>query len=278
MPRRGRGGSPVSLFAFQDIITSVTGIMILVTLFLALELINRREGSPDVQTAALTAEIQEAVQQADQTQSAITSIRKQIDVLKSELADRETTLNQEVRFDVDELKGKLRYLEELNEIMTKELAQSRQRHAAAEESLEELKAQDEQRNDDRKQLADMARQAQQKLRELQKLKQTNRVIFNPGQGSAKTPWLIELTLGNIQAAEPGKSGSPQSFADVKALLAWAAKRSRSGEYFVLLLKPETIEEFHAARLGLEQQGFDVGFDLLGSTQSAIDSSLGAPSP
>ena len=278
MSRRGRGGSPVSLFAFQDIITSVTGIMILVTLFLALELIRRRQGSPDQQTAALSAEIREAVKQAGDTQTAVATIRRTIDELKSDLAGREASLTQEVRYDAGELARQLRDLEELNKLLAQELATSRERRTAAEESLDELKQQDAQKDDDRQELADLTRQAQEKLRELQKLKQSNRVIFNAGQGSAKTPWLIELTPGKIQAAEAGNRAPPQSFADVQALLAWTTKRSRSGEYFVLLLKPETIEEFHEARLGLEKQGFDVGFDLLGSTQSAIDSQSGAAAP
>ena len=48
--RRSARQSAFSLFSFQDIITSVTGIMVLITLLLAVELINRTEASPPMQT------------------------------------------------------------------------------------------------------------------------------------------------------------------------------------------------------------------------------------
>jgi hypothetical protein len=41
MGRRRSGSPPISLFSFQDIITSVTGIMILVTLLMSVELVRR---------------------------------------------------------------------------------------------------------------------------------------------------------------------------------------------------------------------------------------------
>ena len=48
--RRNHTTAAFSLFAFQDIITSVTGVMIMITLLLAVELVNRVEQSPAVQT------------------------------------------------------------------------------------------------------------------------------------------------------------------------------------------------------------------------------------
>lgn len=45
MSRRGRSGPAISLFAFQDIITSVTAIVIVVVLFLALDLVQRKESA-----------------------------------------------------------------------------------------------------------------------------------------------------------------------------------------------------------------------------------------
>ena len=61
MSRRGRSGPVISLFAFQDIITSVTAIVIVVTLFLALDLVQRKQGqaseSPTVLAEELVARI-----------------------------------------------------------------------------------------------------------------------------------------------------------------------------------------------------------------------------
>ena len=80
--RRRRRESGFSLFAFQDIITSVTGIMILVTLVLAIELIERTESSPKVMTAQTT----------DQLKSQIVANEKEIQSLESISQDHTTTV------------------------------------------------------------------------------------------------------------------------------------------------------------------------------------------
>jgi len=43
MSRRGRSGPTISLFSFQDIITSVTAIVTVITLLLALDLVQRKQ-------------------------------------------------------------------------------------------------------------------------------------------------------------------------------------------------------------------------------------------
>jgi hypothetical protein len=119
---------------------------------------------------------------------------------------------------------------------------------------------------------------QQKIEELKKLRQANRVIFNAAQSGPKTPWLVELGLDKTLAAEAGKKGPPQTFATPAAFVAWARKQNRASQYFVLLVKPATITQFETVRQALEKANFDVGFDLLKADQTAIDPQLGAASP
>ena len=75
MSRRGGGGNPISLFSFQDIITSVTGIMILVTLMMTLELVQRSANSPALKTQEIVEEVKPATQ----------DVRRRIDDLKRRL-------------------------------------------------------------------------------------------------------------------------------------------------------------------------------------------------
>jgi len=161
MSRRSRRNSPFSLFAFQDIITSVTGIMILVTMMLALELIKRKE-----------------------------QIRR-----------------------------------------TRE--------------------------------------------QLQHLKKSNRMIFNPTEGDQKTPWLVELDAGAITVAKVGESARPQTFSNVERFLTWSTSRNRGAEYFVLLVKPGSVESFDKVHGTLTGRGFDVGYDVMAADQTAIDPETGA---
>ncbi len=278
MSRRGRGGTPISLFSFQDIITSVTGIMILVTLFLALEVIRRKEGSPQQRTKVLTEELVQASAQATRVKSTLEGNRRQIEQLRSALAGNESQLLESVKVDADEVSRKLRDLDELNKLMAGELTQSEARRKQTEKDLEEMLAREADKQTDKQTLEQLAQKVKERIDELKKLRQANRVIFNPTQGDSKTPWLVELSATGILSAQLGKKEKPQSFSTAAAFKSWAAKRSKVGEYFVLLVKPSTVEKFLDTRQALETQGFDVGFDLLRDDQTAIDPESGAATP
>jgi len=66
MRSRQKKTSPFSLFAFQDIITSVTGIMILITMTLALDLVQKATSSPRTVTPAIAEQVEVAVAESKQ--------------------------------------------------------------------------------------------------------------------------------------------------------------------------------------------------------------------
>jgi hypothetical protein len=223
MSRRGRGGNPISLFSFQDIITSVTGIMILVTLFLGLEIMRRREQSPAHQTQSLAEEIQQAAAQSGQVEAAVAANRRQIDELRNSLVDEEGHLLEDVKYDPEQLERQLRDLTALNHMLEQEVTESDSRRQAAERSLADLNARDQSRAVDRQTLDEIIQQAQRKKQELDKLRQANRVIFNPDQASTKTPWLVELAPQRILAGMVGKSSRRSRFLACK--LSWLGPSS-----------------------------------------------------
>lgn len=278
MARRRHGGNPVSLFSFQDIITSVTGIMILITLILGLEVIQRRAGAPDVRTEQLTDELTKAAAEAGRVEQTLEAARRQIDDLRARLSKDESDLLDVARFNPEQLERQLRDMESLNRLLTNEVSASEDQLRQARTSLASLENEDRRRDADRQSLADVTRAAQEKLAELEQLRKNNRVIFNPGGRISKTPWLVEWTAQGAIVARAGKREPPQSFADAKALQTFLLKRSPSTEYFVLLVKPDFIDPFQATRDALEKSGFEVGFDLLAADQTAIDPQLGATAP
>jgi len=278
MSRRSHASNPISLLWFQDIITSVLGIMILVTLFLALEMIFNRQHSPDIQTRDITQKLKAAAAQSAEVQAAVEANRRQVDALRRQLAGQETELLQQVRYDSDQLQRQLRDLEALNQLLAAELSDADSRRRAAQASRDELTQKDASRDADRQTLEQLSREVQEKLAELKKLRTANRVIFNLSQGDAKTPWLVELSAAGVQAAPVGKRARPETFPDIRAFLAWARQRSRAAEHFVLLVKPATVRDFMQARSALKAAGFDVGFDLLASDQTALDPEHGAATP
>ena len=123
----------------------------------------------------------------------------------------------------------------------------------------------------------MQEQNQSLKERLEKLKKENRVIFNPAGGSSKTPWLVELTINSISVAEMGKTQVPFQFSELNEFEDWLTGRNPGTQYFVLLIKPDGIKQFHSILPLLKEKNYDVGFDLLSANQSSIDPQTGAGS-
>ncbi|HRA88094.1 MAG TPA: hypothetical protein PK992_08495, partial [Planctomycetaceae bacterium] len=68
---------------------------------------------------------------------------------------------------------------------------------------------------------------------------------------------------------------PQSFATTDEFVQWVTSQDHSSQYFVLLVKPASIDTFAVVRKALQDRQFDVGYDLLRSDQTAIDPQTGA---
>ena len=89
MSRRGRSGPVISLIAFQDIITCVTAIVISVALFLALDLVQRKQGQASESPAVL----------ADELIARVAEVEAELAKLREEL-NRADDLVQQVAFSI----------------------------------------------------------------------------------------------------------------------------------------------------------------------------------
>ena len=265
MPGRTRKSSAFSLFAFQDIITSVTGIMILVTLTLALELLQRKEGSPSQRTAEVVPQLRAAALANED------EIRRLDQRLRQGLA----ALEQLAPIDDDQVRRQLADLQRLNEELDKEVKQLAQQGESSLQRKTEIEAEKRRRASDSQTLQQLLAEVEAKRQQIEKLRKTNRTIFNPTPGQAKSPWLVEVDGEGFTVAPWGKAAPPQRFRNSSQLKSFAAGRNRDAEYFVLLVKPDGVEDFGRALHALREAGFDVGFDLLTASQTAIDPETGA---
>ncbi len=261
MSRRGRSSTPISLFSFQDIITAVTGIMILVTLILALELIQRIKVSPPRKTAELSDELD--------------AMSSQIAEIKEELAQSQAKTAELAGFDANRVHQQLQNLHELNLALNGELAKSERERQAARERRQEAEKEKQQRAGDPKTLRALVAEAQKKQEALQKLKRSNQVIFNAVPGESKSPWLAELSASQILAAPIGRRSRPERFGSPSEFIGWARQRQRDAEYFVLMIKPSGVRVFPEVLHSLQGLGFDIGFDLLDEDHTALNPDTGA---
>lgn len=261
MSRRGRGAPPISLFSFQDIITSVTGIMVLVTLCLGLELMQRKAVAPPEVTSRVTSQLAATAAEAEQLRKKLDESQKQIKLYSE--------------FDAETVRRELAEMNAVNNRLVREVSDSERQREQVERQKALAKNEQARRATDPQSLAELRRQIADRQQRLEHLKRSNQVVFNRPEGEAKSPWLVQVGPGGLLAAEAGRRAAPQSFPGTAEFRSWLVGRQRNAEYFVLLIQPEGVARFGEVYQALLDLQFDVGLDLLTPGQTAIDLQTGA---
>jgi hypothetical protein len=273
MARRKNSGAAFSLFSFQDIITSVTGIMILVTLILAVELIQRVELSPENRTKSVTNSVQQNVSETNSVSNAVEENDRIIDRLQRELEKGAKSIEDVSGFDPRQIDDRLSDMIEINEqlagdlkTLEKDLAIADRQHKKYEELANTFDPQEMQK---------LIQEIEEGRKALADIKKNNRVIFNPTDGDAKKPWIVQIAPDSLLAARVAVSERPTTFDNIEAFRDWVNRRNPVSDYIVLLIKPGSNEMFRAILAILKPMKFDLGYDLLSADQNAIDANIGA---
>ena len=287
MSRRGRAnGSPISLFSFQDIITSVTAIMILLVLILTLELITRinlKGVAPD------------DVRVAKALNESIETLRQRLKDLRSETADARDTAQRAAGQSVQELKAEQRKTQRQCERLKETIAsletnatearikrrdaerqlvkiekgapaakRAQQKAAQNQAAAKELEKQNENE-------AERQQQAEKELRESPAMVST--LVFNPPQGQSLKPLLAELSeagiavmgdgAANVQQFGWGFQGPPTEF------LKWLSARTLAREYIVIMLRPSGLDRLDATRKAILEAGLEFGLELVSEEMDIV---------
>lgn len=242
MPRR-KGQDAFSLFAFQDIITSVTGIILLIALILALELVQREEitdtpgqspvaNAPTPATAATAQQVREQIREGEEILAGLASVSV------SELEDERERLKKELE--------RLRAEGALPEPDPVVSANQEQLDTILEE-IEELEE------------------------ELESKKSAKKVVYNKDTSVNKEGWVFDVGPDQVWVSRIGQQvdSPPRGFRQLSQAVEWAKQRDKDKEYFVLAVRPQAIKAFEALRDTLQGLGFDLGFDLIGSDYDII---------
>jgi hypothetical protein len=261
MTRRHARSEAFSLFAFQDIITSVTGVIILVTLLLAIELVQR------VTVAAPTSAVETSTDR-------IVQLEKEIDSLRTAITSSDELVAQLATLPSGGFAQRESELKRTRDQLVKEVDQ-------LEVEVKETEVQNEREmvSDDMSRLEDSVPSLQSmipKLRtQLEALKKSHRVIYNSNPFDQKQAWLVDLSPEAIRVAEPGHTDHFLEFTasnpnDVGSqFINWAKQHSKATEYFVLLLRPKAIRLYVSVYQKLTANGFDTGVDLLETDASVM---------
>ena len=274
MAHRKRGRSPFSLFSFQDIITCVSGIIILITLVLALELSQRKQGSPKIQTAKLTAQLREAIADAQAEVARLEADLNRSTTKAQELAGVSPPVMQRDLFAINE---QIKSFEAEIALLQKQDAQ------IAEEDVK-MQAKRFDREKENKKLAEEELEVKDFEDRLKQVRQQNRLYYNPRTADGKKVWLVQIEADRTLVAAAGSGARPLILRHEFVIFRqtgfekWLARRSSARDFIFLLVMPEATDEFGKLKRLVTTKGFSMGFDLLGGQQIAVDVKKGAGAP
>jgi len=260
MKRRGRRSVPFSLFAFQDIMASVIGIVFLIVLIMALSITDQAAGGQDVpgnipspaEMRLLREKMAQQEQEVAQLEQEMRRLEEEIDSISpSEDAKR-------IR--------KIRRLSAKLEILHEAIERGSQSHAnlIARRNKKRLEARQKGRE-----VTSLKRRLAALQKELSSKRHAPNVVYIVARrGDALEPWLLEVSDKLLRVASKDTSSvlefAARSFETRKReFLEWAARQSSRTHYFVALIKPSGVRQAYEELLPeLKKKGFDLGRDLL----------------
>lgn len=265
MKRRRKHDSPISLLAFQDIITSVTGILILLTLFVTLSLITRQLCPPSVQSVAA----------AEDVTDVLDDVHREIEMLQSHVNMRHEELAELASLSPTATERELHDLREYVARIRSQISALQAKVNSATARRKEWESRKARTSEDEEILEQMQRELERLREKCRELRSQDRLIYNPQQGSGKTAWLVDIGSKKLVAARAERTESPHKFGSAREFLKWAMTRDPNQEYFVLLLRPSGIDSYEMVSSALREAHYDLGIDLIGEDQTVIAPKRGA---
>jgi len=287
--RRRSMSNPVSLFAFQDIITSVTAIMILLVLILTLEFITRArwagvaEGHRQVandlsqsirQAEARVADLQRELAEARRTASSAMAVSKddvesRFEAARAKQRDMEAAITRAqeaaARAAEERREAENRLLSEAATAAdTARLAAEAASAAASAEAIEQSNRAEQQRQRDASARGELP----------------TRLVFNPAPDGGKAALLVEVAAQGV-AVMSGRGGRPQEMGwgitgPSMAFRRWLAGLRADREYVVIMLRPSGMARYGDTRQAVLAAGIDVGTELVPEELAiAVDQDGGA---
>jgi hypothetical protein len=285
-PRKRRQVA-LSLFAFQDIITSVTAIMILLVLILTLELVTRTSSrGVAVEDQRVAAELRQQVAvlasrvEVLRTEQKIASVaaRRAAGMSIADIERRQAEADRAVRLLVEEnagLAARARTAKVTQRAAEQELVESQSTEAAV---LAEHAAAIQARAAEIENANQRERERQQEKQSEADVSSARSLVFNPDPGNTRVPVLVDVSIRGIEVID-GRRGGPRHYAWQASgpspdFARWLTGLDATLQYVVVLLRPSAVEQFDAVRDAVTQAGLSIGLELIGESVSVVVPSAG----
>ncbi len=245
---RKKRGAPFSLFAFQDAITSVCGLVVLITLMLALNLTT---------SALLDDNERQNAEAAQEIRTRLEETKKKLDeyAKESEAARIDSDMASLTRNEIDELLSQSR--QELEEERETEKALEKELDAAA-DSIAEKETLEKENEALKEQIA--------KARERASAAPVSDrgVIYGFPNDGLQKPIFVDFSNARIVATCYDEEATFKELAD---FVAWAKSRSKYREYFVFVVRPSGLAYYREIVDEELLDGYSYGVDLVGEKRT-----------
>lgn len=275
MSRRGRSGPAISLFAFQDIITSVTAIVIVVVLFLALDLVQRKESAHADSPAGVVEDLTERIGE----------LRAELERLQAETTRTDATVRELAQFSPAELQAEVTAAERNIRDLQSRLKDLVERHKLWQSREKAALAQKFDLRPRQLQLEKSKHASRDLQQQIEEGRNDKRPIYGLPRGVSKGGWVAVIEDGAIMIAPLGRRSKPIQFGQgslpiltgtaAGAFLKWIKDERQERAYFLLLIRPGGAAQFDEIDTKFSDMSMLYGFDVIDAQQEILHPEKGA---
>lgn len=283
MSRRRSSGPAFSLFSFQDIITSVTAILILLVLILALELVARRHDEAAADQDASRSALRQSAAALEGLVAQLTTLVPTDETRP--LAERtQSELERDVRVIEDQVRQAAAAAESAQAVEDRAralAAKAEAKLAGVQDLQDEVSRTREEAallDDEADKLAlDNAKEAERIAQRRDELSEQPtpgaELVFNAPKDSNSQAWIVEVSidglvvvkLGTNERRVLGAATGPGSAVDE-----WVAELVPDRDHALVLVRPSGIDGSGDIRGTLSEAGVSFGIDFIGEGQVVRD--------
>lgn len=248
--KRRRARKPFSLFAFQDLVTGLSGVMILLVLTMSLDVAAERKAEGDRGAALEGASADAAVLEGD-----IRRLRKELEALKETAESVRVAAREKASAEENEA------AREAREEAERAAGALRSRVEALEQRLELARKAEE---ESRSVLVEMETARKELESELEALRKRPGITLIPERGNLKLPIYVVCGEAGFSVHRPLDADVPEgeTAGDEEGLVEVLEAMDRRTHSVVLLVRPSGVQRMQGAAQLARDLGFAVGRDPL----------------
>jgi len=250
-------GPGVSFFAFQDIITAVVGIFILITLTLILELNQRVESASDAPESSAPNIEQEIIELEKQNAELQAEYDRRLQQ-RAEISEI-TVLNRDQK--MQEANADRLAAEQQITKLDKMLAAINEQIATQKKTSEELKNESTELSAQKKKIQQLEMILAKLANQKNQIKGKEGLLYRDQVDSTSYVCLIQLNDDGVEIKDAA-SKTVKNVSNASGFESWLRSNGVRGRHFLLLLEPSGVKHFENIREQLQDANAIYGFDLV----------------